>query len=79
MEFFSTVAHFYKLKNPLNGFLWIFRLISVTCCVYLVTLAFNNKTGVTIERYPEREESNFKEFLFEVVREATTTQILTKM
>ena len=72
MEFFSTVAHFYKLKNPLNVFLWIFRLISVTCSVYLVTLAFNNKTGVTIVRYPEREESNFREFLFEVVHQAMT-------
>ena len=83
MEFFSTVAHFYKLKNPLNVFLWIFRLISVTCSVYLVTLAFDNKTGVTIVRYPKREAVIFKVFLFELVCRgddmATVTNLVNKV
>ena len=34
----------------------------------LVTLAFDNKTGVTIVRYPKREAVIFKVFLFELVR-----------
>ena len=49
----------------------------------LVTLAFDNKTGVTIVRYPKREAVIFKVFLFELVRRgddmATVTNLVNKV
>ena len=48
-----------------------FKCLNDVEVFYFRFTAFNcrRRTGVTIVRYPKREESNFKIFLFEIARQ----------